>query len=152
LTKRIPLIALQKALYTVLTSYQTTPVYDDVPDFKTDFEGNYLLDDNGAMIPVTLPYVTLGAFTCKPNGAKLTDISDVSIQIHIWSEYGGKAEVNGIAEDVITVLQSIPIDLSADNYNIMSQDIDFFEAFSKGTSGYHGVLTLVMKIQNIKQS
>lgn len=134
MTKRIPLISLQTALYQMLTQYQTTPVYDDVPE------------------DAVLPYITLGSFTCKPNGAKLTDISDVTIQIHIWSGYSGKSEVNEIANDIITVLQSVPIDLSTDDYNALEQSIDFFEAFPEEIAGYHGVLTLNVKIQNIKQS
>lgn len=131
---RIPLIALQKALYTTLTTYQTTPVYDDVP------------------ADAVLPYISLGAFTCKPNGAKRTQISDVSIQIHIWSSYKGKAEVNSIANDVIAVLSSVYLDLAADNFETLNQDVDFFEAFEADQDGYHGVITLIVKIQNVLQN
>lgn len=129
--KRIPLVPLQKAIYAALFQYQTTPVYDDVPhDAK-------------------LPYITLGAFTCKNNGAKNTEISDVTLQIHVWSEYSGKAEVNEIANDVITVLAAVPVDLSADKFKVMSQGIDFFEAFPEDEAGYAGVITFVSKIQNL---
>jgi len=130
--KRIPLIALQKSLYGLLTAYQTTSIYDYVP------EGT------------PLPYITLGAFTCKPAGvSKDTDISDVSLQVHIWSKHTGKAEINGIAEDVIAVIGHYTIDLSADNFKVMSQEYDMFEAFEEETTGYHGVITFVAKIQNI---
>lgn len=129
--KRIPLIALQKGIYSALTQYQTTPVYDDVPE------------------DAPLPYITLGAFTCKDNGSKAVDVTDVSLQIHVWSEYNGKAEVNEIANDVITVLSTVKIDLSADNFNMIGQDIDFFEAFPEEEYGYHGVITLTAKIQNL---
>lgn len=129
--KRIPLVPLQKAIYADLLQYQTTPVYDDVPH------------------NAKLPYITLGSFTCKNNGAKNTEISDVTLQIHIWSEYSGKAEVNEIANDVIAVLSAVPMDLSADNFKTMIQEIDFFEAFPEESAGYHGVITFVAKIQNL---
>ena len=129
--RRIPLNALQKAIYSALTQYQTTPVYDDVSESAAP------------------PYITLEAFTCKANGGKAVDISDVSLQLHIWSQYNGKAEVNEIANDIINVLTAVPLDLSADGFRVMSQDIDFFEAFPEDEYGYRGVLTFVAKIQNI---
>lgn len=132
--RRIPLIPLQKAIYEALQPpvYEDgVPVYDDVPE------------------DAALPYITLGGFTCKTNGAKQTDISDVSLQIHIWSEYEGKLEVNEIANDIITILSAVKLDLSADNFNVMSQGVDFFEAFPEEQYGYHGIVTLVAQIQNL---
>lgn len=131
LMKRIPLSALQTGLYSLLTTGQTTPVYDDVPS------------------SASFPFITLGAFTCKQNGSKNVSIWDISQQIHIWSEYQGKKEVNGIANDVSTVLSAIKIDLSASRFNVLSQDVDFFEAFEEDEGGYHGVVTFVARIEDI---
>ena len=132
ITRRIPMNALQKGVYSILSTKQTTPVYDDVPE------------------DAVLPYVTIGAFTCKQMGNKTADISDVSLQIHVWSEYEGKMEVNGIANDITAVLTSCPIDLSEGGFNVMGQDIDFFEAFPEEEAGYHGICTFVAKIQNLR--
>jgi hypothetical protein len=132
--RRIPMNALQKGIFFILSTKQTTSVYDDVPE------------------DAILPYATLGAFTCKQTGNKTADIYDISQQIHIWSAYEGKKEVNDIANDITAALTSWPIDLSTDGFNTMSQDVDFFEAFPEETAGYHGVITFVAKIQNIKQS
>lgn len=129
--RRIPMNALQRGVYSILSQYQTTPVYDDVPE------------------NAKLPYITLGAFTCKQTGNKTADICDISLQVHIWSEYEGKKEVNEIANDVTAVLTSWPIDLSAEGFNMMSQDVDFFEAFPEEVAGYHGVITFTAKIQNL---
>lgn len=131
--KRIPLLTLQKALYQVLINYQTTPVFDDVPD---DIE-------------IKLPYITLGAFTCRTNGTKINDIADVSLQIHIWSEYQGKKEVNEIANDIICVLGNVKLVLE-DDFKILSQDITMFESFEEEETGYHGVITLDCRIENLK--
>ena len=129
--RRIPMNALQKGVYSILSTKQTTPVYDDVPP------------------EAVLPYVTLGAFTCKQNGGKTSDISDISLQVHIWSEYSGKREVNEIANDVAAVLTAWPLDLVADGFKALSQDVDFFEAFPEDEGGYHGVITFVCRVQNV---
>lgn len=129
--RRIPMTALQTGLFNLLSAGQTTPVYDDVPE------------------DVAMPYITIGAFTCKNDGDKTTDIWDASIQVHIWSNHNGKAEVNAVANEVTTVATSAGIDLSADSFAVISQDVDFFEAFPQEEFGYHGVLTLVVKIQNV---
>lgn len=129
--RRIPMTALQKGLFFLLSSGQTTPVYDDVRE------------------DAPMPYITLGAFTCKHNGVKTADIWDTSIQIHIWSEYEGKTEVNDVANDIATVLSSAVIDLSVEHFKVLSQDVDMFEAFPEEEFGYHGIVTLVCKIQNL---
>jgi hypothetical protein len=123
--------ALQMGVFSILSEKQTTPVYDDVPE---DAE---------------LPYITLGAFTCKQVGSKTADITDISQQIHIWSQYEGKREVNEIANDITAVLTAWPIDLSDEGFKVMSQDVDFFEAFPEEAGGYHGVVTFTAKIQNL---
>jgi hypothetical protein len=128
--------ALQKGVFRLLTDNVITigehvvKTYDAVPE------------------DAVMPYVTLGSFTNKPGGSKDIDKSDVSLQIHIWSAYEGKREVNEIADDVTAILTSLPINLAADGFNVMSQDIDFFEAFPEDPEGYHGVCTFVARVQN----
>lgn len=130
--RRIPMMALTTEVYRVLTTYQDTcPVYDFVPQKSTP------------------PYAVIGEFTYKQDGAKDTDMGAVSLQIHIFSVYAGKAEVNEIAEDLTLVLTSCPLDLSASNFSVISQDVDMFEAFPDEVQGYHGVLTFVATVQNL---
>lgn len=129
--RRIPLVAFQKALYDKLTAHQTTPVYDEVPK------------------DAVAPYVTMGEFTYKPVGSKDVDSGDATLQLHIWSDYNGKAEVNSIANDLVQVISAVTLDMSASGFNSVSLDIDFFEAFPEDPEGYHGVLTIVGKTQNV---
>jgi len=130
--KRIPLAELQKALFKELTDHQTTTVYNKVSS------------------DATYPYIKIGAFTCKPNASKDTDISDVTTQIIIYSNYEGSLEVNEISNDVIHVIGSpeAKLDLSADGFNVISQAYDFFESF-EDDYGYNAVITFVAKIQNL---
>lgn len=132
--KRIPLNALQKGMYDILTQCQETPVYDDVPE------------------DATLPYVTFGLFTAKPGGGKVTDISDVSITLFIWSDYAGKAEVNRIAEEIITVFGVHKPDLSAYDFKAMNIEFDMLEAFPEEEDGYRAAVTFVTKIQNVRSA
>lgn len=133
LTNRIPMVAFQTALYKELSEGQdTAPVYDMVP------------------VNAKMPFITLGTMTCKPNGAKTADISDVTQTIDIWSTYRGKKEVNEIANDLITVLSRAAFDLSASHYKVIGQPyVDMFEAFPEEEGGYHGVLIVAAKIQNV---
>ena len=128
--RRIPLISLQQALYTALKTYQTTPVFDDVPK------------------NAKLPYITLGAFTCRTDGTKVNDISNTSVQVHIWSEYQGKKQVNEIADDIVTVLGVVKLELS-NGFKALDQQVTMFESFEEEQGGYHGVITLDVKIQNL---
>lgn len=128
--KRIPLNALSAAVYKRLSEHQDIPVYDDVYE------------------EATAPYITFGLFTCKEAGTKVNDIVDVTLNIDVWSEYQGKKEVNSIANDIITLLCADKFDLSADNFLHLGTTIDYFEAFPEDNYGYHGVITLLAKIQS----
>lgn len=130
--KRIPLDALQKGMYDILVANMETPVYDNVPE--------------GA----ALPYITFGLFTAKPNGGKVTDISDVSITLLIWSYQEGKTEVNTIAEEIIAVFGENKPDLIAADFKLMSLEFDMFEAFPEEEDGYRAAVTFIAKIQNIR--
>lgn len=132
LKTRVPILAVQKGLVTLLTQGQSTKIYDDVvPKAK-------------------LPYISIGAINAKPNGSKDRAIFDVSVQLHLWSGYQGKFEINSMMNDVATVLSYASIDTSADGFSVVSQEIDFFEVFSEELHGYHGVITIVIKIQDME--
>lgn len=138
--KRIPLNVLQAGIYRLLTQYPSTvndravPVYDDIP--------------KGAI----LPYISFGAFTCRSQTEKTVDVSNVSLQIEIFSEYEGKKEVNEIANDLITVFGAFMPDLSADGFKIIEQSITMFESFTEAEfDGYRGVITYDAKIQNMNK-
>jgi len=130
--KRIPLVASQTALVSTLTAYLTTSVYNKVPS------------------DAVTPYIKVGAFTCKPDGSKDIDISDITSQIHVFSDYDGELEVNGIADDIIKVIGAVKLDLSVNDFKVMSQGYDMFESFEDDEYGYHGIVTFVARVQNLK--
>lgn len=138
LRRRIPLVAVQRAIYNLLQAFPITAngkpvaVYDDVP---------------GNVEP--LPRITFGDFTHNAGAGKVVEMGDVSLRLHIWSRYNGKKEVNEIADDLTSILTSIPLDLEDDGFKALSQDVTFFESFEADKNGYHGVLTFNAKIQNL---
>ncbi len=133
LINRIPMCTFQSAVYALLTTYQTTPVYDDVGDTES--------------ADVTYPCVSFGAYRCEPNGAKDVVIFDVSLDLEMWSNYEGKKEINEIADNLAAVYTSYGLDLSSDGFIAVAQGIDSLEAFPEEVHGYHGTLTITAKIQ-----
>jgi hypothetical protein len=110
------------------------PVYDYVPETAKP------------------PFMTLGAFNCKEAGTKYEDIVEVTVQLNIWSTYKGKFEINSIANRVISLLQTKQIDLSEDEFTAIRQQVDFFEAYPEEETGYNGVISLVILVQNMRRS
>ena len=130
--KRLPQNALVKAMYQRLSSVTGLTVYDDVPK------------------EAVLPYATFGMGTSDQNGAKLVDMTDTTQEIHIYTDYQGRKQLNNIADAIIEELGSSPLDLSADNFQFLMGEVTRYEADSEDTAGYHGVLTFTCKIQNLE--
>lgn len=131
--KRLPNNAVQKALLLFLKANVTIPVYDYVPE------------------EASLPFITLGAINVQDKSTKVEDMTHVSIQIHIWSHYKGRYEINVLAEKLIHLLTSEQLDLGIEDFWSLSQSVDFYETYPEEDNGYSGVLTFEMDIQNMKE-
>lgn len=128
--RRIPLNALQIGVYSILSTKQTTVVYDAVPE--------------GA----ELPYITFSDYEYEFAGSKDVDIVNVTLEIEIWSDYFGKGAINGIAEDVTAVLTAWPIDLSADGFRVLEQEAKNGKGARSGTE-FYGVVYFSARVQNV---
>jgi len=82
-----PLLELQQKIFQWLTNNLSCDVYDEVP-------GNALM-----------PYVVLGEDTAVDYATKLNKGSEITLTIHIWSDYNGYYEAMQIAQTIV------------DNYN-----------------------------------
>ncbi len=131
--KRLPNNAVQKALLLFLKANVTIPVYDYVPE------------------EASLPFITLGAINVQDKSTKVEDMTHVSLQIHIWSHYKGRYEINVLAEKLIHLLTGQQLDLSEDQFWSLSQSVDFYETYPEEDNGYSGILTFEMDIQNMKE-
>ena len=119
--KRLPNNALHKALVPFLREKTGYRVYDYVPDNVQD------------------------------KSTKTEDMTKTSVHIHIYSNYKGRFEINTLAESLINTFAVEQVDLSADEFFVCSQAIDFYETYPEDEIGYSGVITLDMLIQNKKE-
>lgn len=131
--KRLPNNAVQKALLLFLRANVDIPVYDYVPE------------------EAKLPFITLGAINVQDQSTKAEDMTHVSIQIHIWSHYKGRYEINILAEELMQLLTKEQLDLGSERFWALSQSIDFYETYPEEDNGYSGILTFEMMIQNMKE-
>ena len=129
--KRLPNNALTKALIQFLREHTKLPVYDFVPQ------------------EAKLPFITLGATTVQDKSSKTEDMTHLSVHIHIYSNYKGRFEINNLAERLINLLGANQIDLSADEFYVNAQGVDFYETYPEDETGYSGVITFELLIQNI---
>lgn len=130
--RHLPQNALVKAIYTRLNGQITgLNIYDDVPD------------------NATIPYAIFGSGRSNNNGAKLVDITDTTQEIHIYTEYQGRKQLNEWAEAIIAKLDGVILDLSADHFAMLGAEVTDYEAYPEERAGYHGVITVAYKIQYI---
>lgn len=130
--KRLPNNMVHKALIAFLRDKVGCRVYDFVPE---DAE---------------LPFVTLGNINAEDKSTKSEDIIHLTVQIHIWSNYRGRYEINSLAEKIINALSSVQLDLSEEDFYSNAQGVDFYESYPEEDSGYNGVITFELLVQNIR--
>lgn len=129
--KRLPNNTAHKALYEFLSANIETPVYDYVPQ------------------DAALPFVTLGAVNVEDKSTKSEDMTHVSVQVHLWSDYKGRYEINNLAEEIINLLGNNQLDLTGDGFYVSAQGVNFYETYPEDESGFNGVLTFEMLVQDI---
>lgn len=130
--KRLPNNIVHKALLAFLKKEIGCRVYDFVPE------------------NAVLPFVTLGNINAEDKSTKSEDIIHMTVQIHIWSTYRGRYEINSLAEKIIRALSAVQLDLSEEEFYSNAQGVDFYESYPEENSGYNGVITFEMLIQNMR--
>lgn len=130
--KRLPNNIVHKVLIVFLQDHLGCRVYDFVPE------------------NAILPFVTLGNINAEDKSTKSDDIIHLTVQIHIWSTYRGRYEINSLAETIINDLSSHQLDLSEEDFYSNAQGVDFYESYPEDDSGYNGVITFEMLIQNMR--
>ncbi len=132
--RRFPNHAITKALVALISTNSDIPITDHVDD------------------DVALPYVVVGDINTSETDAKDEKISTSIVQIDIYSDYMGRSELDGIAEDITDVLydDNTVIDMSADGFQVIDGRIRSFETYEEEQYGYIGTITLEMVIQDLR--
>jgi len=132
-TIRLPQLPLQKAVFDRLVAQLApTPVYDDVPEESA------------------FPYVVIGEDTGSDWFSSTWGGREVTLTIHVWSQYRGMKELKTIMEKVVRNLTNWTPDLSADNFAVALLIPEFEDQFKEGEGiTRHGVIRIRTMIQDL---
>lgn len=131
--RRLPNNALASAIYQLLSSHiQNIPITDHV-------------DDSAG-----LPYIVIGNVTSNETKEKAERILRCAIELHIFSDYRGKAEVDSIGETICDILMddSTVIDMAEDHWDVVDGGIESYETYEEDMYGYGGTLTIKVTVQD----
>lgn len=113
--------SVQEAVFSVLSSALSVPVYDFVP------------------LGAVFPYVTIGEGTVGDDSDKVGGGQEHSINVHAWSAYAGTKEAKLLLADVYAALHR-------QEFSILGHDLvlchfDFASTVARDADGetYHGV-------------
>lgn len=130
--RRMPFQALQKATCELLKAYQSAPVYEYVT------------------LNTKPPYLTFGDIRIADAGAKDTAVYTVEMELYAYSRAHTRREVNEMIDDAATILSSVGVDLDADGFTVVAQDIADANTSPSEVEGYTGRLLAVFQIQDDK--
>lgn len=128
---QLPIDALQKAMYSFLSKYETVPVYDNIPD------------------DAMFPYITFGDFEYNPDNAKAMDMSSVTVELDIYSDQPGRAEVNQIANELCQLFSAVPVVMEEEQFKIQRQEIVSYTSYPAESFGYSGKVIISFLIYRI---
>ena len=102
-------LELQKAIYGVLDTALTMPVYDNVPE------------------NAVAPYIVIGDDTFIEYDTDSLRGFEATITVHSWSTYRGRAEVKTIMGLIYEALHRAEFTIAG--YNLIGCDCEFSESF-----------------------
>ena len=130
--KRLPLQALQKAVRDILTACQTTPIHEHVDD------------------KAKLPFIVFGEISVSPDDAKDVTLCTAAMELEIYSGTNSRTEINGILDDVATVLTAARLDMQAAGFAVCDQEITEVRTNQQEIRGYSATLRLEVQIQDME--
>ena len=130
--KRLPLQALQKAVRDLLTACQTTPIHEHVDD------------------KARLPFIVFGEISVSPDGVKDVALCTATMELEIYSGANSRTEINGILDDVATVLTAARLDMQAAGFAVRDQEIAEVRTNQREIRGYSATLRLEVQIQDME--
>jgi hypothetical protein len=129
---RTSLLDLQASLYARMASH--TPLVSKI-------SGIYDEVSEGTLYP----YVTIGNPTVNDWGSHTTEGEEITITLHVWSDYNGKKETYEIFDLMLAALTQ-PLSLD-DGFSMEFQRREFMEVLEDNvTNARHGVIRLRFRI------
>lgn len=137
----VPITAVQTAVYKALTKYTTGyPVIDDT----TPLEDGILPADAVCII---------GGITAVPQVTKNDAVIwETTITIDVYSNYRGKKVINGMVDDIVTVLSGA--ELECNGYDVLMRNVDIVEVraedFVDDHIWQHGIVRFVFRVSQTR--
>ena len=126
-TRDVPLFALKKAVFKIISEKQSMPVYGLVAD------------------GTALPYVTIDDVIAKPADTKVDALWDVTATINIWAQGTVKQQklVYEAINDITTIFSYYGSSLDIGTaYHTLDCNIELAEVFAEQTTGFHGTMQI----------
>jgi hypothetical protein len=116
--------AVQVAAFSALDAALSCPVYDEPPG------------------DVAYPYVLIGEATAVPANVQGRTGREVTLTLHVWSDYAGMKEAQGIVDTIDAVMDDAALTVAG--YELVHVWLDF-----SGTVGSGGQLSEDAKLRHI---
>ena len=123
-------LQIQKAIYGVLDSTLSVPVYDHVPQ------------------DTKYPYVVVGDDTSVPWDTDDSTGTEATVTIHAWSQYRGRAEVKALLEQIYGALHRQ--DIAIEDVHVIESVAEFQQTIveSDGLTR-HGIIRFRVTVDDL---
>lgn len=91
------------------------------------------------------PYLTYGAIRCEDKSGDAATLIAHTLNLHIWSRYGGRAEVMDVVHAACTVFERRTIDVAG--FDVVTANVVYSDIF-RAPDGrtLHGLLRVAVKL------
>ena len=134
LIKDVPQIPLRRALFSLLNDGQDHNVYGDIPE------------------DAALPWITIGGMVFSLVSSKTTVIWQAKVSIEAYSDGIQQLELNEMLNDICTLVSFYGNSLEIEGYSIIDTEIETVETEQETTTGYHGTVTAIFKLQKARKT
>ena len=83
---------------------------------------------------IKLPFVRMAEYECDTETDKLSKNKSYNItqELHIWSDYQGKKEVNEITEDIIEIVENLDLGYNTICNYCLNKSINDLDGYKQG--------------------
>jgi len=97
-----------------------------------------------------LPLIAFGEIRMSLSGAKDTALYRAKMELEVYSSANSRSEINGILDDVATVLTAARLDMHTAGFAVCDQEITEVQTNPREIRGYDATLRLEVIIQDME--
>lgn len=130
LVRKVPFVAIRKAIFKLLKEGQDTQVFGRVPIKNAE-----------------LPYIVLSSTNCIPTSVKDVVIWDVKMEIDAYTDNNNSIKLNEILNDIVTLISGYADDLEVEDYSIIETNVENVETYEAESNCWYGQVTVRFQLQ-----